>query len=158
MIRKTQFVRLMLIANIVHFCHGSCVLPWIQPGNDSPCYAVSTEELNFYNADKFCKTHGGFLAEPRTQEETNLIELFVKPDKNYWIGLTDIGEEGAFVWGSDFSAPDYTNWYPGQPDDYYDNEDCVNLHSIFGLQWDDDICSTSSWDSIGYHALCQKPS
>jgi len=158
MIHKTQVVQLMLIASIVHFCHGSCEFPWIQPGNDSPCYAVSTEELNFYNADKFCKEHGGFLAEPRTPEETNLIELLVLPEEDYWIGLTDVAEEGTFVWVSDFSAPEYTNWGPGQPDDENNNEDCVLLWSKSGLQWNDDLCTLTSWDSIGRHALCQKPS
>jgi len=46
--------------------------------------------LIFHFYIKFCKTHGGFLAEPRTQEETNYIELFLLPDENYWIGKLEI--------------------------------------------------------------------
>jgi len=160
MIHKSQFLRLMLIANIFHFCHGTCEFPWIQPGHDSPCYAVSTEAVNFYNADKFCKTHGGFLAEPRTEEETHLIELFVMPEENYWIGLTDLADEGAFVWGTDYSAPDYTNWYTGEPSND-DGEDCVHLWGSGGLQWNDHSCTSTSVvnDAVVHlHALCQKPS
>jgi len=155
---KSQCLRLMLIASIFRFCRGTCEFPWIQPGNDSPCYAVSTEALNFYNADKFCATHGGFLAEPRTAEETNLIELFVMPEGNYWIGLTDLADEGAFVWGTDYSAPDYTNWISGQPDNEKGDEDCAHLYGKDGLQWNDAPCTRTSVADVQLHALCQKPS
>jgi len=35
----------------------------------------------------------------------------------------------------------YTNWYPGQPDDYNTGEDCLRLTGAgLGFQWDDGNC------------------
>ena len=47
------------------------------------------------------------------------IELFLDTadpggNANFWIGLTDLFEEGNFVW-SDGDKSTYQNWLPGEP-------------------------------------------
>ncbi len=34
----------------------------------------------------------------------------------YWIGLTDLFQEGNFIWASTGEKATYTNWWAGQPD------------------------------------------
>ena len=44
-----------------------------------------------------------------------------------WIGANDLETEGTFVW-SDGTELDYTNWYPGQPN----NVPSVNANNVQG--------------------------
>mgnify|MGYP002640374567 CR=1 FL=1 len=54
-----------------------------------------------------------------------------------WIGLNDLASEGTWVW-ADGSAPDYTNWNSGEPNNS-GNEDCTQLLAN-GL-WNDAKCT-----------------
>ena len=45
----------------------------------------------------------------------------------YWVGGNDMNEEGTFTWTSDNSTLGFVNWYPGQPNNHDNNEDCVLL-------------------------------
>lgn len=110
--------------------------------------------MNYYAADKFCKTNGGYLLELRSNEQTNTLRQFLMPELNYWIGLTDFVQEGQFVWGSDYKGLDYTNWHKGQPDNS-NNEDCVMVYGQHALTWNDLDCD---WDDLNgpIHAACQK--
>jgi hypothetical protein len=64
---------------------------------------------------------------------------------SYWIGLSDIQEEGTWVWMSSkipLVPGDYTNWESGQPDNDDDDENCVNLEENFNMLWNDLACHT----------------
>ena len=57
-----------------------------------------------------------------------------------WIGLNDFAQEGTFVW-SNGDPVTYTNWYPGEPNDFLGMEDGVelNLAAFYGYPngWND---------------------
>ena len=58
---------------------------------------------------------------------------------NYlWIGLNDAASEGDFVWPSGEPVT-YTNWWPGEPNDYDGGEDYVHIYNFPGgnYQWND---------------------
>ena len=75
------------------------------------------------------------------------------------IGLTDLATEGHFVWGTDFSGLDYTNWNDGEPNNSGGNEECAHLYGIRGLKWNDLSCTKTAPPNGGeLHALCQKSS
>lgn len=74
------------------------------------------------------------------------------------IGLNDRDDEGMFVWVSDGSEMTYSNWAPGQPDDFchydmayvsdrcYPGEDCVHVHGdATEGTWNDDSCEMRFW-------------
>merc|ERR1712126_197012 len=67
----------------------------------------------------FCRQIGGKLVEPRTNDVTGDMKRFFdyyEIDEYYWIGLTDLVEEGQYRWSSDFTnLTGYTHWYQGQP-------------------------------------------
>ena len=49
-------------------------------------------------------------------------------------------EEGTFTWTSDNSTLGFVNWYPGQPNDFQSNEDCVLICQ--DEHWTDRSCTS----------------
>jgi len=63
---------------------------------------------------------------------------------DYWIGATDLAEEGTFRW-ADNSLVDWADWDSDQPDDYQ-GEDCVEMRQSFAYRWNDFPCDDiSGW-------------
>lgn len=67
---------------------------------------------------------------------------------DFWIGLSDAGEEGEWEW-SDGSPLGFAAWAPTSPDDGGgDDEDCVEmLHAEEG-RWNDRDCATDYLDYV----------
>jgi hypothetical protein len=78
-------------------------------------------------------TLGGHLATVDSQEASNwLWDTFGKDANiNLWIGLTDQVDEGAFKWIANGQAPLFTNWYPGEPNNFGNEDYVFILHSSF---------------------------
>ena len=74
---------------------------------------------------------------------------FLAGKSRAFIGLTDRVTEGKFKW-SDGSRPRYTNWSPGEPNDYQKvgGEDCVVVNWK-GNKWNDVKCVSNVY-SEGY--------
>ena len=74
----------------------------------------------------------------------------------WWIGLNDLETEGEFVWPV-YGPANFTWWddYYGEPDDYYDDLDCVEMQSaeFYALAWWTMYCD----DTDGTIPVCQLP-
>lgn len=97
-------------------------------------YYCSLTNVSWPQAQAQSAASGGQLAEVNTEGENeylaNLLTL-----QRAWIGLSDTASEGNFTWTS--GAPlDYTNWYPGQPNNQADFQDYVSMLS--NGQWNDE--------------------
>ena len=67
-----------------------------------------------------------------------------------WIGLNDMNTEGTYTWIDDNSIAsiDSSYWYPGQPNNFGGNQDCVNIileSNEYGLN--DASCDSSFTDN-----------
>ena len=70
----------------------------------------------------------------------------------YWIGLSDVMEEGSWVWmisNTPIESGVYTNWSPGQPDNIQNDENCAEIWPTNG-QWNDGQCH------VPHHYICEK--
>ena len=56
----------------------------------------------------------------------------------FWLGLERLG--GKFVYDSDQSSVGWTDWYPGVPNNSYNNEHCVTSADWASWKWVDDWC------------------
>lgn len=84
-------------------------------------------------AQQVCESNGGYLACISSSEENYLLSSFLTTQSAY-IGLSDQNSEGNFQWVSG-EPLNYTNWYPGQPNDYQTGQDHVEM--LHTGQWND---------------------
>ncbi|XP_071943825.1 uncharacterized protein [Antedon mediterranea] len=111
------------------------------------CYHFKLDVgLSFTDAQDYCSGKGGYLVVIDSEDENVYItqSMVDLTDKTYvWIGINDIEEEGIWVPEAPMFTS-YTNWNPGQPDNYvnYDGEHCAHLQVQNGRGgWNDIPCS-----------------
>ena len=68
-----------------------------------------------------------------------LLIVFRRSSRSFWIGLNDLGLESSFKW-SDGSPVQYTKYAFRQPDDYFKQEDCVEMLKDLAA-WNDNHCN-----------------
>merc|ERR1711953_5137 len=117
-------------------------------------YAISDLPMTYEEAYEYCNTEKGYLAEPRSPEETVEINKLVD-GRSAWIGLTDLGTETDFVWMSDGqNTESYDNWDAGEPSG---DGDCVELQYDDHEEWNDLSCdSITGGMGEPIYALCQR--
>lgn len=76
---------------------------------------------------------------PLTQSSSLSLTL-----ASYWIGLSDIIQEGTYVWQTTQQRPDFADWGSGEPNDLHHNEDCIELYQVKNFHWNDAPCSVKS--------------
>ena len=77
----------------------------------------------------------------------------------YWLGLSDMDEEGLWKWQESFSEVAYTNWVTENPHNDT-NRNCAETSmniDVNGNNWHDISCEmerdpASGW---GLHAICE---
>ncbi|XP_061179353.1 macrophage mannose receptor 1-like [Saccostrea echinata] len=110
----------------------------------SYCYQAvgltdNTQWMSFNQARDYCRGYGGDLASVHSAGENSFIQTLTQSGSvNSWIGLNDRDIESGHKW-TDGSATDYTQWNRGEPNNFADTEDCVELTRGSG-GWNDVNC------------------
>merc|ERR1712080_480270 len=74
-----------------------------------------------------------------------LIEdQLVGPPSAWWIGLTDQGHEGRWIWQHDIEDVSYTDWAQGPPHHGVNNLDCAVLERGQHYRWRDTDCTNTT--------------
>lgn len=97
-------------------------------------YYCSTTNATWENAQVLATNLGGNLATINSAEENTFLASKIPNNGRAWIGLNDAQLEGEMTWASGETLG-YTNWYPGQPNDYNNQQDYVEL--LGNGQWND---------------------
>ncbi|VDI18200.1 Hypothetical predicted protein [Mytilus galloprovincialis] len=115
------------------------------------CYLFELSKASWKAAKKECERRQSHLVKIETSAENiflkSMIQHMVRRKKEFWIGLNDLAKEGWFTWISDYSTVAYTDWHPGNPNNYRGNEDCCEIHEF---HWNDDNCARP------YCFICEK--
>ncbi|XP_076822718.1 macrophage mannose receptor 1-like [Clavelina lepadiformis] len=135
-------------------CGNSTDGTWIRyqepDTGDDKCYMfIDNITHGWQYAENDCITKGGHLVAIQSSGENSFVlsRGYQTNAQALWIGLkNDSGN--TFHW-ADGSPYVYTNWSPGEPNNYYDSEGCVTISTYDGL-WNDDNCGRK----FGY--VCEK--
>ena len=98
--------------------------------------------MSWFAANSYCKSVGAKLVEIDSEEENAAIvgEIEKGGYKNrsmfFWIGLTDLREEGTWKLASDGANTTFLNWHNREPNNYGGNEDCAHIRSGGCPDWD----------------------
>jgi glucose/arabinose dehydrogenase len=100
-------------------------------------YILTSASLTWEQAQAEARSRGGNLVTiNNAAEETWLKQTFGTTTK-FWIGINDRVTEGQFVWASG-EAVTYTNWAPGEPNNWQGNQDFGVMNFGSSRRWDDD--------------------
>ena len=129
------------------------------------CIWLSRDKKDFDSAQKQCAqlVDNGRLFEPKNSLQNDLVSTLIKSlePSSALIGLTDRQSEGRFAYLSSGKEPSFSNWSPGEPNDWGSGEDCAhfffklmngnNVHDSQWGKWNDVPCN------MKWHYVCEKP-
>jgi len=122
-----------------------CPSGWVDanPG----CFRLEfNSSMTRHEALLLCENAGGFLAEPKSQDQVDMLaglaqlEFDILGLDSWWIGLTDQGHEGRWVWEHSFTEADFTDWADGFPTAEDNVADCAIMSHDQGWKWVDMAC------------------
>ncbi|XP_053393692.1 perlucin-like protein [Mercenaria mercenaria] len=102
----------------------------------------------FYHGKVFCNELGDELVEIETSAENEFIRqnlVSVTP----WIGMTDIDQEGVWVWASTGIEAVFIDWHPSQPNNYL-AAPCAAIWEFYEYRWVDEPCTEL------FHPICEQ--
>ncbi|XP_026166431.1 CD209 antigen-like protein E isoform X2 [Mastacembelus armatus] len=121
---------------------------------NSMCYYFSFLESaglkTWQKAREYCKLHKGDLAIINNQDKVNAtVSVLInkqdpsKVSSGFWIGLSDMKEEGAWKWVDETILTE-GYWKDGEPNDT-NNEDCAAVYPVenFFQAWNDARCENA---------------
>ncbi|XP_067249434.1 CD209 antigen-like protein A [Chanodichthys erythropterus] len=116
---------------------------WIY--NHSSFYYISSEKKSWNESRRYCTERGADLIIINNKEERDFVQKNIDPGSLFWIGLTDIDEEGSWKW-VDGSTPTFWFWKTNEPNGQR-GENCAIVRSTI---WADYRCSNA------YPWICEK--
>jgi len=125
---------------------SDCPPNWIDAADK--CYLFeNSQRLSWMDAQQYCQNLGGHLAETLTEDWSNLltsianIETEILGVQSWWLGLTDLGHEGRWIWPNALVETNFTNWAEGYPMDGGVENNCVSMKAEYDLKWSDEPCT-----------------
>ncbi|XP_061067276.1 collectin-11 isoform X4 [Eubalaena glacialis] len=103
-------------------------------------YLLVKEEKRYVDAQLACQGRGGTLGMPKDEAANGLLAAYVAQAglARVFIGINDLEREGAFVYADRSPMQTFSKWRSGEPNNAYDEEDCVELVASGG--WNDVAC------------------
>ncbi|XP_052761532.1 C-type lectin domain family 6 member A-like [Mya arenaria] len=111
------------------------------------CYYFQTDYMAFNDSEIYCNQNNGHLVHINTAAEQAFVKnkiLNINPNQTWFIGLTDVQVEGVYRWvdnDEELTPSVFRGWYPTQPYDAYDSEDCVGMWHTVKMLWNDISCT-----------------
>jgi len=146
-------MRIFDIFALLGSTYAACESGWTFDGEDS-CWMVAKHIMNFEGAKSFCEYWGATLGVPNTYIIDNVYRGWIQ--YQVWIGAELSGDK--FVHISDGTTKFDGSWYDGQPDNFDNSENCVELSNAgylhgfkFGPGYNDVECDKKR------QTLCKKP-
>lgn len=120
-------------------CPASC--KYDCENRDEIGYLVCYDRLTWEEARHVCQRYGRDLVIIDDMSENLAVSALLS--KDFWIGLSDMTQEGTFRWVDDNRAPSYQPWASGEPNNNFGDgisENCTQVSERMDGQWKDWPC------------------
>ena len=132
--------------SIILVVSASCEAQWT--GFGSSCYKIHSSQGWTY-ARLNCQNFGGELVKIESEDENKFIktEFLSGGGGRYWIGLSDLGNEGDWRWTDGTEITGYEKWRSGQPNNHEGDQHCGAIlkgnyyGANYNAEWNDEKCS-----------------
>ena len=109
---------------------------WVTDRSSGKQYVKLSTTVNRANdAARLCDGVGGILPEPRNSQENDFVNIILGTSGFCFLGLTDTGAEGQWVWSSNGSTPAWSFWGGGEPDGGRDEHCAVHIYQRHLSNW-----------------------
>ncbi|KAL4237890.1 Collectin-12 [Mactra antiquata] len=130
-----------------------CPNGWLTHSNK--CYHFSRETETWLGATRMCEFMKGTLVEIETKDENDYLKQQARTIGHsfYWTALSDVEEEGTWNWmisKVSVTGDRFTDWMPGQPNNYQRAQECMALDGTHSYMWNDADCKTN------YYYICEQ--
>ncbi|GAB6032917.1 Fc fragment of IgE, low affinity II, receptor for (CD23) [Chamberlinius hualienensis] len=117
------------------------------------CYFFGKTQLNWFSAYGSCKSKVAELAHPSTEEKNTQLVNYIKKNFStfkacWWLGASDLAEEGTWIWTHDNSKLSFKNWFDNQPDNANGDENCLSYWSDNNWGWNDLNCKIPYFETF----------
>merc|ERR1712156_138618 len=139
-----------------------CPSGWLNAGHLG-CFLLQENFTanSWYEANLICEDLGGFLMEPKSAEIQNLVSslLLMLPgisgEFDWWIGLSDTGHEGNWLWVHEAEFAEEQFWATPPDSTEGNHADCALLSRDHDYMWKDAECWGSEKEQPR-GVLCQR--
>jgi len=126
----------------------------------------SKMNLTWVQAQTECELIDGFLVEIYGEKEQKFLRTQIDfletlvGRHSYWIGATDFGKDGDWMWITSRNPVNYSSWEDGRPNDIpHNSDDCVLLDCSKDdskCNWRDFNCNEGTISQYSTSFICQK--
>jgi hypothetical protein len=109
----------------------------ILPSYNGREYVLSAGNLTWEQAQAEAQRLGGNLVTINDAAEETWLKQTFSGTEGFWIGLSDQRVEGQYEWANG-EAVTYTNWAPGEPNNFNGNEDFIMMNFGSSRRWNDE--------------------
>ncbi|XP_074025540.1 C-type lectin mosGCTL-1-like [Leptinotarsa decemlineata] len=126
----------------------------LQIFGDHLYYFGAIYEGNYFRAMQFCNYHGMQLVSIESKEENDFLWKYLQTflgRRGYWFWASGtVLADDHWVWMSTGRPILFTNWIKNQPDNFGNNEKCLEArYSYESLMWNDAVCTAARY------AICE---
>ncbi|XP_057700406.1 C-type lectin domain family 4 member M-like isoform X2 [Corythoichthys intestinalis] len=113
---------------------------------NTSCYFASKTKDTWYVSRADCQNRKADLVIINSYAEMKFVNNLYSSNGNIWIGLTDEGIEGHWLW-VDGTPLSLQFWADDQPNSYNGNQDCGEFwyRSSGNAEWNDEKCSSKRY-------------
>ncbi|XP_076085581.1 perlucin-like [Mytilus galloprovincialis] len=134
----------LLYVSILVSVRSDCPLGFMR--FQESCYAILPVKVSWAEALRLCQAFQAKLAWIDSAIEDKFIEGMLNryhdsiATAEVWMGGTDMLIEGIWMWADSLKPFTYTNWFPGEPNNFAHGQHCLGLVRDKGFKWDDNQC------------------
>ncbi|XP_035892478.1 perlucin-like protein [Anopheles stephensi] len=141
----------MLMA-LRYLCLVLCLALFVTEADGCKEFVAYRRTVTFFQAFQQCRLFGGYLAFIESAEENAQVVSAIKAvgdfTKEWYIGATDLGNEGNFLWFGVNKKATYLNFVQGEPNNSGGTEHCVVTASG---KWKDMSCDYRAMGFVCAH-------